>query len=335
MRQTTRTLRALGGAGVLLGMSLLLPAGCNLRPSGPKTTAGKKVRSVAVNPADPAEGEAAKKLLAAEMRYGHALKTLRAYYVKVGAYDKRECADRELENLEKARTWEFEGAARAPEPPAEPVEDVTEAALVEHMLSARADWKAALAGLADHYHGKGFNFKLALIRNVQRRFDPVREYSYFLHAEIPPPTLKPREFIQAADDLFENALRIHRRGKPLPGITSYPKQRKALGMFRQLVYKYPTSTKIARSAYYIGEIYKEYFKGEDARAVQWYERAWQWDANIRLPARSQAAFVYDFRMHHRGKALELYREVIKHEQFAPDRVRYAYQRIGELEQKTQ
>ena len=99
--------------------------------------------------------------------------------------------------------------------------------------------------------------------------------------------------------------------------------------FRQLIDKYPASTKIAQSAYYIADIYKEYFD-ENLRALAWYERVWQWDKHITLPARSQAAFIYDFRLGRRGKAIALYQEVIKHEQFDRNRVRYAKQRIKEL-----
>ena len=39
----------------LLAAALLLAAGCNLRPSSPRTYSGRKVTVVAVNPADPDE----------------------------------------------------------------------------------------------------------------------------------------------------------------------------------------------------------------------------------------------------------------------------------------
>lgn len=333
MRHANWTERALGCAGTLLAAALLLAGGCDVGPAAARTAMGAKIRSLAVNPTDPAEAQAADRLVRAQADYRLALNVLRAAYVNSGSYLKQEWTQSELKNLQQAQSWQFEGLAPPDQPAGESVEEA-EATLVERLLAAREEWKNALQQLADYYAANKMNFKLALVRNVQRRFDPVREHVYFLHAEIPPPTLRPRDFIQAANDLYDQALKLHRQGKPLPGITSYRKQRRALAMFLELVRKYPTSTKIARSAYYIGEIYKEYFN-ENERAVQWYERAWQWKPDILLPARSQAAFVYDFRLHRREKALELYRQVVEREQFASDRVRYALQRIGELEAKPQ
>jgi hypothetical protein len=98
-----------------------------------------------------------------------------------------------------------------------------------------------------------------------------------------------------------------------------------------LVHTYPTSTRIALSAYYIGEIYKEYFD-ENYRGVLWYERAWQWDPGITQPARFQAAVVYDYRLHHRGKAVELYRLVLQDETFNVTNTLFAERRIEELTQ---
>ncbi len=112
-------------------------------------------------------------------------------------------------------------------------------------------------------------------------------------------------------------------------LTNYGKQRKALGMFRELVRRYPNSTRIAESAYYIGDIYKEYFD-EDVRAVQWYQRAWEWDPKILKPARFQAAVVYDLLLAQPGKALPLYQAVLKYEQFNGSNVNFATNRIKHL-----
>lgn len=309
--------------------SVFFLSGCDKPPSGPKTANGKAVKVIAVNPADDQEKAAVYQLKLATLAYRQALKVLHAYYVKTGSYDKQVWAERELANLDNAQTFRFEGVAPAPMPPAKSVEKITEAAAVEDVLAARKKWKECLKTLEDLYVKKGMNFKLALVRNIKARFDPVRTYAYFLDAEIPPADLKPIEVIPEADALFAKALKLHKRGKILPAITDYSKERKALLLFLELVRKYPRSTKIAQSAYYIGEIYKEYFN-ENIRAVAWYQRAWQWDPNIQLPARSQAAFVYDFRLGQHGKALALYKEVIKHEQYHWNRVRYARQRIREL-----
>ena len=332
MRQTHGTIIQATRLGGTLLAAALLGAGCNLRPAPPKTYSGRKVTVVAVNPTDKAEIKGVEALHEATARYRQNLGVLQAYYIKVGSYDKEKWTKLELKNLDNARTWQYEGVPEPAPTQGLSVEGVTEAALVEQVIAWRQQWKQSLLTLGKHYRLGGMDFKYALIANVLRRHDPVREYDYFLNAEIPPATLRPTEVVPAADALFDQARKLHRRGKPLPGITIYSKQRRAVGMFRKLINQYPTSTKIAESAYYIGEIYKEYFD-EDIRAVHWYERAWQWKPNIQLPARSQAAFVYDIRMGHYGKALHLYHEVLKHETFSPNRIRYAYQRIEELNAK--
>ncbi|MDY7009262.1 MAG: hypothetical protein SVV80_00715 [Planctomycetota bacterium] len=314
---------------LLVTALVVFVSGCDNPPAGPRTADGKAVETIAVNPSDAAESAAVSDLQSATAIYKQALKVLHAYYVKTGAYDKQIWAEKELANLLGAQTFTFEGAGAPVAPPSESVADINEAAAVEAVLAARRNWQQSLGKLADHYSQKGLNFKLALVKNIQSRFDPIYTYAYFMHAEVPPVDLKPAEVIQEADILFAEALKLHEQGKPLPGVTDYHKQRQSLLKFRQLVDQYPTSTKIAQSAYYIAEIYKEYFD-ENLRALAWYERAWQWDKHIILPARSQAAFIYDFRMGQRGKAISLYQEVIKYEGFDWNRVRYARQRIKEL-----
>ena len=316
--------------GMLVASAILALAagGCNVKPKVP-TVENKTVEVVAVDASDAAEVGAVTELLDAQASYKQALEVLRAYYVQTGAYFKQQWSEREIDNLRKARPWEFVGVQAPPPPASQSIEDVTEAALAEQVLSARARWKAAVAALEALYRARGSGLKQALVANIRARFDPVHEYDYIVSAEVPPPTLRPTEVIPQADALYEKALDLHKRGKPLPDITSYPKQRQALGLFLQLVREHPTSTKISNSAYYIAEIYKEYFN-ENQRSVIWYERSWQWDQDITLPARSQAAYIYDIRLAQYGKALELYNESIKHEQTYPNRIRYSHQRIGEL-----
>lgn len=314
---------------ILAGPAGMFLAGCDVPPGGPRTADGKKVEAVTADPNDPAETAAVRNLLGAAGMYEHALKILQAYYVKTGACDQQVWTERELANLANARTWRYEGVEAPAAPSGQSIEGAREASLVEQVVSARGDWQKALADLAQLYEAKGMTFKLALIRNVQRRFDPIRTYNYFLHAEVPPATLRPAEVIPEAEALFERAYKMHRAGKPLPLLTDYNKQRQALLLFRQLVDEYPSSTKIALAAYYIADIYKEYFN-ENIRAVAWYERAWQWDPNILKPARFQAAALYDLRLAHHGKALALYREVVQHEQFNQSNVNHARRRIEQL-----
>lgn len=330
MTTATRTAIASGALGWMVAAILVLClAGCDVPPAPPKTADGKKVETVAVDPNDAEEVSAVESLLEAAGKYEYALKVLQAYYVKTGAFDQQMWTEKEMANFAGAQTFTFKGVSPPAPPPARSLEGAKEAALVEQVVISRRAWQAALGQLADLYDRKNMSFKRAMIGSVQRRFDPIRTYDYLLHAEIPPATLRPDHPDEAADRLFERALKLHRQGKPLPLVTDYKKQRQALLLFRQLVDEHPSSTKIALAAYYIADIYKEYFN-ENLRAVQWYQRAWQWDPNILKPARFQAAVAYDLRLAHYGKAVELYREVIKHEQFNSSNVSFATQRIKEL-----
>ena len=303
--------------------------GCDVPTPPPVTADGRAVDYIVVARDDAGEVAGTAALQTAQAEYAHALGVLHAYYEKVGAFDKQLWAESEIKNLAQARTWRYVGVQAPAAKGGRSLEGAEEAAMVEAVLAARKKWTAALTALADHYRATGQNLRLALIRNTQSRFDPVRVYSYYLHVEVPPATLRPTEFSQQADDLFAEALETHKKGKRLPMLTDYGKQRKALGMFRELVRRYPNSTRIAESAYYIGDIYKEYFD-EDVRAVQWYQRAWEWDPKILKPARFQAAVVYDLRLAQPGKALPLYQAVLKYEQFNGSNVNFATNRIKHL-----
>ena len=117
-------------------------------------------------------------------------------------------------------------------------------------------------------------------------------------------------------------------------MTDYPKQREALQLFRQLIHKYPTSLKIPLAAYYIGDIYKEYFR-ENIRAVKWYQRAVEWNPNLYKPARFNAAAVYDLRLKDTENAIYWYKQVLDHERFNKSNVNWAENRLRDLQKLKQ
>ncbi|MGC9453471.1 MAG: tetratricopeptide repeat protein [Phycisphaerae bacterium] len=300
--------------------------GCDKPPSPPKTEDGKVVETVAVSQNDPAEIKAVTDYQAAKVYYEFRLEVLRNYYERVGNVDKWRWARRELENLLNAQAFEWTGADDVLPPEGESLTGADERLLVEQVVSARREYLDALDELIAHYEDSGDEFKLALARNIKHRFDPVRTYMYFLEAEIPPADLTPTEVIPAAEELFSEAHALYREGQILPAVTDYDKERRALVKFLELVRQYPNSTRIAEAAFYIGEIYKEYFN-ENVRAVHWYQRAWQWDPNIDKPAHYQAAVVWDHRLHNKSKAVEQYRAAIDANQ---GDTRYARNRLEQL-----
>lgn len=298
-------------------------------PSPPRTSNYHKVDKLDISSAPQAERNAATALESARRYYRHRLQVLAGYYSSIGDATKLTWARRELKNLDNVQTFEWVGVEQGEPLKGEDVAGADERLLVEMTVTARRNYLDALASLRKYYESTGASFRMKLARNMEDRFDPVRTYMYFLSAEIPGPDLRPKAVIPEADKLFKQALDLYRSGKILPAVTNYAKERRALVLFRKLVQNYPTSNTIAEAAYYIGEIYKEYFR-EYVRAVHWYERAWQWDPNIMLPARFQCATVYDFHLQMKSKAVACYRAAIAHEQFRRNNVRYANQRIEEL-----
>lgn len=314
---------------ILIGLVAgCLLAGCDKPPAPLKTPDGEVVRAVTIDDNDPAELEAVKAAEGARADYIYRLEVLKSHYRQVGNMDKFTDSCKELKNLKEAQYFRWLGI-EVTQPQSQPAQPTDERLLVEEALTARKAWLKSMNALAALLAEKGSTFKARLVENALERFDPAYRYSYFLEAEIPGPELRPTEVFPEADELYARALRLHRQGKGFfgPFTTSYRLQIKALVLFRELIQKYPRSNKIALSAYYIAEIYKEY-RNENVRAVKWYERAWQWDPQVTEPARFQAATVYDFRLKEPAKAAELYRKSITEDpwrwynrEFARDRIK--------------
>ncbi len=331
-----KTTQRITGSALLLGtmlLSLIGLTGCDARPAPPRVGLLKGVDELIVSPDDVAEQQAVIACEQAWAVYEIRLIALHTYYLEAGRFHQILWAYRELENMRTARTFEWLGvtippASDTPSPVGGP-----QGTLVERLVEARLAYQQSVERLAAHYELAGQTFQAQVIRNMQARLDPIRTYMYLNSAEFPPLTLRPMDRIRAADELYDRAYGLFRSGKGLTRMaltTSYPKQRQSLRLFRQLVREYPTSDKIALSAYFIGEIYKEYFN-ENIRSVRWYERAYTWQPTVGEPARFQAATVYDLRLNDKINAIKLYRQAIDHERFNRSNVKFAIKRIPELQ----
>ncbi|NQU75661.1 MAG: hypothetical protein HQ546_05000 [Planctomycetes bacterium] len=309
---------------------LLADLGCDVPPAPPRTAEGNVVK--VLTPAGEAETAAAQKVTDTLAIYQYQLSVLKAYYDRVGSYVKGRWAAEELENTHRAQTFTFDGITAAPTKQEMPLDRVSEAALIESVITARGDYLAAVDDLIDFYHSGAQDFKCELAKSIHKRFDSVRHYSYILSAEVPPADLRPVAVIAEAETLYDEAMRLYKIARPVPIFVDYQKLRVALTKFLQLVREYPTSTRIALSAYYIGELYANYFN-EHHRAVAWYQRAWEWDPQISEPARYRAAMVADFQLHHRDRAVQLYRDALKYELSKGMNVEFARQRISILTQR--
>ena len=216
------------------------------------------------------------------------------------------------------------------------IADVQEVDLVEQLVFHRAMYYRSVKALSEYYRQHGYYAKRRWAERELDDLNRVKTFRYLLAAEIPADDLVPRDSIAEADELYERGLSVLKRGgHGTPVLYSENKMREALGIFRELIERYPSSDKIDDAAFYCGEIHKEYFKGEEPIAVRWYERAFTWAPNTPHPARFQAAVVYDYRMHDRARALELYHQVIEHEQAHKSNVHFAVRRIEQLTRDVQ
>ncbi len=284
-----------------------------------------------VNTEDPAEVQAVTGFQRDYIQYRQSLVQLKAFYDAKGDYQRREWAEKERKNLDRAHNVDWEGIGEVSAESPVPSADLEEDEIVEIVISSRNDYLDSLDRLASMLESREDEHRAYVIQNILRRFHPEETYMYLLSAEVPPENLRPMEVIPEANELYLQALELHRKGRKVPAAADYEKERKALVLLKRLVRNYPKSTRIAHAAFYIGEIYKEYFR-EHYLAVKWYERALQWDPTIPLPVRFQTAVQLDFNLNMKQKALKYYRDAVKYERPFRSNTRYSLQRIGEIQE---
>jgi len=208
--------------------------------------------------------------------------------------------------------------------------NATEVDLVEKLAAVRADYKRLLKLLEQWYLDKGYYQKSRWAARELNDVLHVKTYPYLTVTDIQRTDLTPAESIPEADALYEKAKRLYEEGQILPFMNDKRKLKESLALFKQLIKTYPTSDKIDDAAFYAGELSKEYFN-DNEQAVRYYELAMKWDPKTPHPVRFQCAVIYDFRLHNRAKALEMYRRVLEEE---PDidrtNTEFATTRIGQL-----
>lgn len=209
--------------------------------------------------------------------------------------------------------------------------EATEVDLVEDLALARQNYHQYLTALITYYNQKGFRHKAVWAERELADLKTVKTYRYLVDAETPGAKLVPRDSIPEADALYEDGMNYARQGgyRGVPLVYNTKTLKKALEKFNKVLADYPTSDKIDDAAFYAGEIYKEYFN-DNLRAVQYYQRTWQWNPETEHPARFQAAVIYDFRLHDRDRALELYQQVVQYETRNRSNLRFSTRRIQQL-----
>jgi len=212
--------------------------------------------------------------------------------------------------------------------PVEMAASANEIDLVEQMTAERQAYRGSLEKLVQYYDVAGNNTKLTWARTELQALDRIPQYRYVIAPQILPPDLKATAKIQAADDLYAKAVDTERRAGVLPVLKDEELLRAALNQYSELLNQYPTSDKIDDVAYKMAGVH-EYFR-DYTIALQFYQRAYQWDAATPYPARFKAAAILDYRLHRRAEALQLYQEAIVKEAQFSDLKASAERRIQDL-----
>ncbi|MCG3130636.1 MAG: hypothetical protein FLDDKLPJ_01402 [Phycisphaerae bacterium] len=209
---------------------------------------------------------------------------------------------------------------------------VREADLIEEVVTSREAYVASLRALHESYAKSGRAIERDRAAYELSGLDRVQCFQYVVEAEVPPADLRPTEAIPEADRFYAEGVKLMKEGGyHVPGIYRRDKMLTALKRFKALIEQHPTSDKIDDAAFYCGEIHKEYFPDQELIAVRWYERAIAWNPKTPHPARFQAAVQYDYRLHDRARALELYHGVLEQEsEIDITNTRFSSRRIDEL-----
>jgi tetratricopeptide (TPR) repeat protein len=203
--------------------------------------------------------------------------------------------------------------------------------LVEKMSSNRQAYQRSLQALIQYYDASGNHEKTTWAREELNALDRIPQYRYIIEAHVMPANLKATASIAAADQLYDEAVKVERQAGPTPMPALLKDQqilRAALGKYGELISRYPTSDKIDDAAYRMGRIHEGF--RDYTIAVSYYQRAYQWDPATPYPARFQAADILDKKLHRRAEALQIYQEAIVKEAQYTDLRLMAERRVQEL-----
>ncbi len=199
--------------------------------------------------------------------------------------------------------------------------------MVERLLASRREYQITLENLRAHYIATGDIERARWAEEELLQFHRLTKQAYILELDVPPPTLQGIYNIPEANDLYRRAMTFKDKGTFANDYTD--NQRRAELLLQQLLSNYPTSDKISDAAYQLGDLYESKAYKMYARAAAYFERCFQWDTKTKLDARMRAAKLYETRLNDRGKAKDLYQEVVTHE-IDSKRVEEAQRRLTDL-----
>jgi len=191
------------------------------------------------------------------------------------------------------------------------VRSAVEVDLIEQVAINRQAYQRALETLMAHYMQSGNNIKLQWAQKELDALNTMPQYDYIVDATVAGPDLKASASIPQADELYDEAVKLHKEATTLLLFKDNSLLRLALDKYNEVIRKHPTSDKIDDAAFKAGEIYGHF--NDYSIALVYFQRAFQWDAATPYPARFKAAYILDYQVHNRGEALELYRQAVETE----------------------
>ncbi|MGL6096047.1 MAG: tetratricopeptide repeat protein [Fimbriiglobus sp.] len=199
--------------------------------------------------------------------------------------------------------------------------------LVERALAARKEYQQSLAALYEYYAKAGDRERAKWAQEELVSFHLSPKPSYRLDVQdVPPATLEAKTNVKEANDLFREAMAYKGKGF---GTEYQLNQRRAEIRLQEVLTRYPTSDKIADVAYQLGDLYENRPFRQYDRAAAYFERSHQWKKGTQTDALLRAARLYDKSLNERGKAIDMFRDVVAHDT-DPERLREAERRLAEL-----
>jgi len=200
--------------------------------------------------------------------------------------------------------------------------------LVETMARFRYSYRESIVDLAAYYKKVGNNTKRLWAQSELESLDSTQQYEYITLGITAGPDLRATASIPQANVLYDDGMKLYKDAKWTVFFTHGGKLQQALRKFHEIIRKYPTSNKIDDAAYRAAKVY-DHFKDYEI-AVVYYQRAFQWNSEIKYNVRYRAAFILDQILHNRKEALPIYQECLKKERLDEDKTEFVKMRIKRL-----
>ena len=199
---------------------------------------------------------------------------------------------------------------------------------MDKIIRFRHDYQKTLEQLRTHYAQVQDKERERWATEELIHFHRIPKHAFRLDMDVPHAKLgaDAHQNIPEANNLITWAMQFKDKGY---GTDYIDNQRRAEVLLQEVITKYPKCDKISDVAFLLGDVYESKAYRQYYRAVEYYQRCYQWNAKTQHDARMRAARLYDRQLNNRSKAIELYREVTTNE-IDPRRKQEAQKRITEL-----